>query len=693
MDQPRDEKPVRPAVPEPVPAAAAVGDAGDDWGRGFRLPFDLGGLRSGEWWLNKVGIALLVLGVAFLFKFSWDQGWLQVLLTPWVRVGVGLTIGTALLFTGFRVGEERRAFGQVLFGGGIGAFYITGFSAFQVLELVPHAVAFAFMVAVTVLAFVLSLRQNEAVLAVIGVSGGLATPFLLYDDSGSLAGLVLYAGLILAGAMGIHLFKGWRSLLPISFFGFWTVLLIGYSGVATYPETAALSDQRALQAGVVFAWLALWLVPAGREILRSRDPSRWPLPQPGSLVRALSGERVLRSGAFMHTLSFAAPLVALLFTQVIWDLEKTSLGWVALGLAAAHALAFAVSRRAEHGGRMSYTQALVALLLGTLSLVLVLEGNVLLFVLAAEGAALHLLARRLSDRILSIEAHLLFVAGGSWIFVRFAVGTLEGLFAASNPTAFLDIRTLVDLAVIALAFASSMVVTPRTVRRAYRIVAHAAVAGLLLRELLPLDNGGTYALVAWAVYAAGLHLLSWRYPAWGTVIGAHLLFAVVGAWLGVRLVEGVGAPDSATTAVFNLRGISDLFIILLAALIPLLSMRPPVRTSYRIFAHAALLAWLWSELSALPAGDAYVSVAWGFCGAVLLVFGLRRNHTYLIRSGMATLFLVVAKLFLWDLAWVEAIWRVLLFMGFGGLFLVLSYYLRVAWRPGAGSNGPNHHAS
>jgi hypothetical protein len=214
---------------------------------------------------------------------------------------------------------------------------------------------------------------------------------------------------------------------------------------------------------------------------------------------------------------------------------------------------------------------------------------------------------------------------------------------------------------------------------------------LLLSELLPLDNGGTYALVAWAVYAAGLHLLSRLYPAWGTLAGAHLLSAMTGVWLGVRLVGGAGTPDAGVTPVFNLSGIADLFVILVAALLSFLLTRPEVRVSYRIFAHAALLAWLWRELSTLPgtAGDAYVSVAWGVCGAGLLVLGLRRDHAYLIRSGMATLFLVVAKLFLWDLAWVEAIWRVLLFMGFGGLFLVLSYYLRAVWRPGAGSaSGP-----
>lgn len=42
-------------------------------------------LQSGEEWLNKVGIALLLIGIVFLFKYSIDQGWL----IPEVRSAVG----------------------------------------------------------------------------------------------------------------------------------------------------------------------------------------------------------------------------------------------------------------------------------------------------------------------------------------------------------------------------------------------------------------------------------------------------------------------------------------------------------------------------------------------------------------------------------------------------------------------------
>jgi uncharacterized membrane protein len=222
--------------------------------RRFRLPVDkrgLGDLRSGEWWLNKLGIGLLLFGVAFLFVYSVERGWIG----PWMRVGFGAAIGAALLAVGLRVYERRRAFSQVLLGGGVGALYITGFAAFQLYSLVPYPVAFGSMVAVTLLALLLSLRQEGVPLSLIGALGGLGTPFLLYTDTGSLGGLLLYTCLILAGMGAVYFRKGWVSLLAVPFVGGWMVLLVGYADTFFSLTGASPADRRVLQAGVAFAWL------------------------------------------------------------------------------------------------------------------------------------------------------------------------------------------------------------------------------------------------------------------------------------------------------------------------------------------------------------------------------------------------------------------------------------------------------
>lgn len=665
--------------------AGTHGAPGGAW-RGLELPFELANLRRWEWWMNKVGIALFLMGVLFLFKFSWDRGWLQVLLTPVVRVGLGILLGSALVWVGLRVYAGRRAFAQVVLGGGIGTYYITGFAAFQMLGVFSYPVAFAFMAAVTLLAFALALRQDGAALAVIGVSGGLATPFLLYDGEGALAGLVLHAGLVLTGAMGIYLLKGWRSLLVVSFGGYWAVMFTGYDG-ATLVGLPTLADGVALQAGALFGWISLWLVPAAREALRSANPGRWRVPEIGASMRPIvtGNERFLKEGTPAHLLSFASPLVLLWMTQLLWGPGSTTMGLVTLGIGASHGLAWVGFRRIERGGAVPYTQAVVALLFATLSLVFFLEGQTLLLVLAAEAAALHLVARKLADRVVSLIGHALFAIVGAWSFSLLAVGTLENAFDPYADAAFFNVYALVGLAVTALAFASSTVIGPAEMRRVYRVFGHAAAAGLLLRELVSMADGA-YALVALALYAAGLHLLSRRHPEWGTVGGAHLLSALVGLWLVARLASVVSFPVSPGTAVLNTGGLTDLgVIVLLLASSWFVGSRATV---YRVATHAALLAWFCRELTLLPGSpDAYVTLAWGLTGAAMFVAGLRRDHAYLIKGGVATLFLVVAKLFLWDLAGLDPLWRVLLFLGFGGLFLVLSYHLRNLWNPREGGDG------
>ena len=681
---------VRPDAPEGREKDRSLGER---W-RGLELPFELANLRRWEWWMNKVGIALFLMGVVFLFKFSWDRGWLQVLLTPAVRVGLGVLLGTALLWVGLRVYAGRRAFAQVVLGGGIGTYYITGFAAYTMLGVVPYPVAFAFMAAVTLLAFVLALHQGGAALAVIGVSGGLATPFLLYDGDGTTGGLVLYAGLVLAGAMGIYLLKGWRSLLLVAFGGYWAVLLTGYAGVDPIGPMP-IADGVALQAGVLFGWVMLWLVPSVREALCSASPGRWCVPEVGAAMRLLAGdkERFLVDGTLARLLSSASPLISLWMTHLLWSPGRTTLGMVALGISAGHALAWIGFRRVGRGERVSHAQAIVALLFATFSLAFLLEGEALLFVLAVEAAALQFVARRLSDRAVSLIGHALFVAVAAYVFPLIADGTLKNVFDPTAAIPFLDAYALVGLAAVALAFAASTALPAPEVRRVYRVFGHAAAAGLLLRELVPLGDGA-YALVALALYAAGLHLLSRRRPEWGTVGGAHALAAFVGLWLVARLASFISSPATPEMAVFNSGGLTDLGVIVLLLASSWFVGSHGTATVYRVATHAALLSWFCRELTLLSGStDAYVTLAWGLTGAAMFVAGLRRDHAYLIKGGVATLFLVVAKLFLWDLAGLDPLWRVLLFLGFGGLFLLLSYHLRNLWNPREGGDGLEPSAS
>lgn len=511
-----------------------------------------------EFWISRVGIGLLLAGVAYLFKYAVDQGWL----TPTIRVAFGVALGIALAAIGLRVHAERRWFAQIMLGGAAATWYITGFAAFQVLHLVSFATAFAFMVVVTAFTFWAGVRQSEAVLAVLAAVGGLATPFLLYSEPGSVPGLMAYTCLLLAGTSAIYLFKGWQSLLWTTAVGAWLVVALGF-------RTEAAADRLALQCGIAAIWLLFWLVPVSREVLTDRNPARWSRPVPGGARPGFASIRD-RTLHYLAGLVLATAVISLFMSRAVWGAGNWAWGTTAFVGAIAYGLA---------GGYLSASKSLVPLpgahrvtaaTLVAIAIALWFEPDAVLVLWALEAAVLHLLAQRLA--------------------------------------------------------ASGLTEPPGSVLR--------------------LDTA------------------------------AHLLFSTVAVWLFTRLVSEV-APQP---AVFNARAAADAGVIAIA-LWTSGRIEPRARLVYRLVAHAAILGWLLRELGALPAGDGIVTTAWGVyaIGLLLAARGARR-------IALITLLLAVAKLVLHDLSQVEAIWRILLFLGFGGVFLAISYYVPDLWGRAARSD-------
>jgi hypothetical protein len=208
---------------------------------------------------------------------------------------------------------------------------------------------------------------------------------------------------------------------------------------------------------------------------------------------------------------------------------------------------------------------------------------------------------------------------------------------------------------------------------------HTLVASLLLTIAFCLLLDGDTLFFTLAAEATALHFLACRLSDRVTAIGAHLLFLVLGVWLAVRLVsmeaEGITA--------FNAQALTDLAVIAAGIVVSKMLQPREAVFVYRLAGHLAILVWFWRELSVLSNGMGYITIAWGIYAVILLVLGLRLNLNQLRMAAMGTLLLVIGKLFLVDLARVEAIWRILLFLGFGGLFLLLSYYFQALWKPGS----------
>jgi len=159
-------------------------------------------------------------------------------------------------------------------------------------------------------------------------------------------------------------------------------------------------------------------------------------------------------------------------------------------------------------------------------------------------------------------------------------------------------------------------------------------------------------------------------------IAGHVLFSII----LFSMLDRLFATDLRTHVILNPRAIVDLILFSMALYgssgLPSLKQR----NIYRVVVHLALLVWVVRELDSLSHGQGLITITWGVYAVILVVAGLRLDYRLLRTVGMGTLLLVVGKLFFVDLSTVDTIWRILLFLGFGAVFLLLSYFFRSLWR-------------
>ncbi len=196
----------------------------------------------GENLVNKIGITVLVLGIAFFVKYAIDQNWIS----ETGRVSIGLFCGIILVGTAHFLRNSYRSFSSVIAGGGIAVFYFTISFAFHQYHLFSQTAAFVIMVVITVFAVALAVLYNKIELAVIALIGGFMAPFLVSTGSGNYIVLFSYLLILNIGILSIAYYKKWPLLNILSFlctffiFGAWLIKEYAFSDSFLHYKNALL---------------------------------------------------------------------------------------------------------------------------------------------------------------------------------------------------------------------------------------------------------------------------------------------------------------------------------------------------------------------------------------------------------------------------------------------------------------------
>jgi uncharacterized membrane protein len=602
--------------------------------------------------LGWLGAIAVVLGVAFFLATAISRGWID----ETTRVALAYAGSTVLLALGLylyeRQGRTQAALAVV--ASAVAALYLSTTAATALYDLVDPAVGLGVAGLVGAVATAIAVRWQSPIVAGIGIVGALLAPVLVEAGTSGIA--LAFMAVALVSATGVLVWQRWDWLAAAAF-------------LTSAPQLAAwvannYEDSLALSLIVLGLFWALYVVAALGYELRVRTER----------LRFSSGSLLLGDAIFTAGLGWLA-------------LDATEHGdgataWV-IGTAVVHVLLGSVTIR----GRISREIALLLLAVGiglsAIGLALAFDGPALVAAWSVEAVLLAWLARRMGQ-------HRGYIAAGG-----FLLGALMHTLAFDAPPEALiddpDGTAVMAVVLVTAAAAIGSWLARGDRREAVTIGEGVALAGLAY--LPPIALEGTPVVLAWSAIAVVVALVGVRGLAdiAGTAAPAFVALAVLH-------VLGVEAPPLALREGVDDLGAAALAIAAVAAatfaVARLIEWPREVLVPLEIVG-GALVVYLPSVaiVDLTTTGDVdpgqtpqvLLSAFWSLAGLAALVYGLLRDDRRLRVGGLVLLGVAIAKVFLYDLASLDEIYRVLSFIALGLLLLASAFaYQRIRSTPATG---------
>ena len=217
-----------PVAPEPEPAPAASYFEWINWEQfmGAKLFAWLGGLAA-------------FLGAAYFIRYSFEHNWIP----DEARAAIGFLFALGLIVGGLKVPRERYAVtAQTLIATGIVSLYAVTFAcnAYYHFAFFGPVATFLLMALITTAAFLLAVRLDARVIAILGILGGFLTPALLSTGHDNPGGLFGYLALLDVGLIAVALHRRWHFLVPLGAAGT-AIMQVAWAGKFFTDEKAGIA--------------------------------------------------------------------------------------------------------------------------------------------------------------------------------------------------------------------------------------------------------------------------------------------------------------------------------------------------------------------------------------------------------------------------------------------------------------------
>ncbi|PHR27215.1 MAG: hypothetical protein COA38_13560 [Fluviicola sp.] len=302
----------------------------------------------GENLANKVGIAIILIGIGVGVKYAIDNN----ILGPAMRIALGYLAGAILIGVALYLKKKYENLSAVMFAGGMSVAYFVTFIGYDFYDLFPKLVAFGSMLVFTVITSLAAIRYDKQIIAIVGLIGAYAVPFLLQDESGTTFALLVYMTIINGGILFLAFRKNWQPVFSVAFGLTWFIFFILYARAVLSYE----ADYKTL-----FAFGSIFYVLFYAMLIANKMKYKEDLGGGGASI-------VILNSIFGYT--FGIILINAIYDDSIINGVYTLLFTASQGL-----VTFISSKQKEANHRLYYLSFGFALIYATLSIPMMFDGN------------------------------------------------------------------------------------------------------------------------------------------------------------------------------------------------------------------------------------------------------------------------------------------------------------------------------
>lgn len=343
------------------------------------LPKEKSSIESflGENLANKIGIAIILIGIGVGVKYAIDKN----ILGPAMRIALGYLAGAILIGFAIYLKKKYENLSAVMFAGGMAVAYFVTFIAYDFYQLFPKMVAFGSMLIFTVITSLAAIRYNRQVIAIVGLVGAYAVPFLLSDGTGTTFALFVYMSIINAGILFLAFKKNWQPVFAVAFGLSWFIFLVLFVRAIFWKE----SDFTTLFAfGNIFYALFYAMLIANKMKYKNEIG--------GTTIVILN--------------SVLAYIFCIYLANELYNNDLINGGYTLLFAASQGIVAFITSKQKEANHRLYYLSFGFALIYATLSIPMMFDGNWITILWALQAALFFWIGRKKDDQFFEMIAYI-----------------------------------------------------------------------------------------------------------------------------------------------------------------------------------------------------------------------------------------------------------------------------------------------